>query len=165
MTTWWRGLAVAVLLVAPVAACGDDSGSGDGESNDAGSYCDDLKAAQEQFKSLESPDADPAQIDEAFTTLQALGDEAPEEVAGDWKVLTDALDTLEQALDDAGLSLEDLESPEALNDLDPGAAQDLAQQFSSLGSQEFSDAQEAISKHAKDECGVELDSAGDSGAG
>lgn len=165
--TRWTGVAVAALLLGSVAACGDDGGGGDGGGGgaDAASYCDDLKDAQEQFKSLAGPDADPAQIDDAFSTLQSLGDEAPEEVAGDWKVMTEGLDQVEQALDEAGVSLEDMQSGDALNELDPAAAQKLAQEFSNLDSQEFSDAQEAISKHAKDECGVDLDSAaGDSGS-
>jgi hypothetical protein len=158
----------AVLLLGALAACGDDSGSGDGESSggDASSYCDDLKDAKEQFKSLEGDDADPSQLDEAFATMQSLGDEAPDEVAGDWKVMTDGFDKIEKALDEAGLSMEDLANPEALADLDPAAAQKLSQEFTSLDSQEFSDAGDAITKHAKDECDVDLEEgSGDSGTG
>jgi hypothetical protein len=159
---WWRTLAVAVLLLGAVAACGDDSGSGDGESNDAGSYCDDLRDAKEEFASLGSDGAAPAQLGEAVSALQKLGAEAPDEVAGDWEVVTGGFDKIEQALDDAGVSLDDLDNPEALTQLDPAAAQKLAQELGSLDSQESSDAFDAIAQHAKDTCDVDL---GGSGSG
>jgi hypothetical protein len=163
VTTWWRGLAVAVLLVGSVAACGDDSSNGDGESNDAGSYCDDLKDAKEEFASLEGEDADPAVLEDAFSTMQKLGDEAPDEVAADWDVLTEGFDKIQQALDDAGIGLEDLDDPDALATMDPAAAQKLTQVFSSLDGDEFSGAADAITKHAKDECDVDLEDSGGSG--
>jgi len=146
------GMAGALLLLASVTACGGDDG-GDGGSS-SGDYCDTLKSATEKFEALS--DQDFGEFDEVISTLQQLGDEAPEEVSADWKVLNDGLGEFQAALDEAGVSMEDLSDPEAIADLDPDAMQNLTEVAQGMSGQEFEDASKNIEEHAKSECDVDL---------
>ena len=183
------GLAGVVLVFGSLAACsGDDSGGGDAgggtsedSSSDTGgdtggdaggdtggdassaSYCDELAAAQTEFDSLSQ--ADPTQIDEAFNTLQSLGTDAPEQVAGDWDVVRAGFDRVEQALADAGLTFEDLSNPQTLLELDQQTIQQLQQELQGLDTPQFDDALTSISEHAEQECGVDLGGSGGGSGG
>jgi hypothetical protein len=92
-----------------------------------------------------------------ISQLRDIGDDAPSEVADDWEVLVGGFDTFQQALEDAGLSLEDLADPQSMNNLDPKALQQLTQQLKSLDSKQFEQAGENISRHAEAECGFKLE--------
>ena len=93
--------------------------------------------------------------------MHKLADEAPDEVKDDWKVLDGALNDLQAALKKAGLTTDDLakmsqgQMPE---NFDMTKLQQLQEDMSSLGDQKFEDASNAIEKHAKDECNVDLGS-------
>ena len=175
-------VAGVTLVLGFLTACGgDDSGGGDsgggdtadGTSGDTtgdttgegGSYCDQLAAAQTEFESLGNANADPTQIDEAFATLQSLGDDAPEQVAGAWDMVNDGFETVERGLADAGLTFQDLSDPQALLEVDPQTLQQLQQEFQSLSTQQFDNALTSISEHAEQECGVDLGGAGGSAGG
>ena len=88
--------AVAALCASTLTACGGGTKA----------YCDDLRAANKDFSSLDS--ADFSKFDEAISTMHKLADEAPDEVASDWKVLDGALNDLQDALKKAGLTMDDL---------------------------------------------------------
>jgi hypothetical protein len=156
------GMAGALLLLASLTACGgdDDGGGGSSSSSSSGDYCDDLQSAKEKFESLGDPDS--GELGDAIDTLQQLGDEAPDEVAGDWQVLTDGLTKFQDALDEAGVSMDDLSDPQALKDLDPDTMQNLTEVAQSMSSEDFAAASKNIEDHAKSECDVDL---GDTGGG
>ena len=141
-------LAGAALVAATtLSACGGSSSA----------YCDDLKSASKEYKSLESSDL--STIDEAFKTFHKLADEAPSDVESDWKTLDEGITTIEKALDEAGLEFADLakiQSGELPEGVDMEKVQGLASEFSKLSSDEFTKASENIEKHAKDECDVDL---------
>lgn len=160
-----------VLVFGSLTACsGDDSGSGDASGDTGGdasngSYCDELAAAQTEFDSLGDANTNPTQVDEAFNTLQSLGADAPEQVAGDWDVVSSGFDKIEQGLADAGLTFEDLSDPQTLVELDQQTLQQLQQEFQSLNTQQFDDALTSISEHAEQECGVDLNGSGGGSGG
>ena len=138
----------AFVAATTLSACGGSADS---------AYCDDLKAATEEYKSLESSDL--SKIDEAFKTFHALADEAPSAVESDWKTLDEGITTIEKALEEAGLEFADLakiQTGELPEGVDMEKVQGLASEFSKLSSDEFTKASEDIEKHAKDECDVDL---------
>ena len=158
-----------VLVFGALTACsGDDSGGGDASGDNGGdastgSYCDELAAAQTEFDSLGN--ADPTRIDEAFNTLQSLGADAPEQVAGDWQVVSAGFERIEQGLADAGLTFEDLSKPQTLLELDQQTLQQLQQELQSLDTPQFDNALTSISEHAQQECGVDLGGSGGGSGG
>ncbi len=139
--------AVAALCASVLTACGGGTKA----------YCDDLRDANKDFSSLDN--ADFSKFDEAISRMHKLADEAPDAVADDWKVLDGALNDLQAALKKAGLTTDDLakmSSGQMPENFDMSKLEQLQQDMSSLGDAKFEDASNAIEKHAKDECNVDL---------
>ena len=149
-------LAGAVMLIGGLSACGGDDGGGGGDGKDS-DYCKDIKAASKSFGSLSSGDTD--QLDKAFATFHDLAEEAPSSIEGDWKILDDAITTIEKALKDAGLKFSDLskmQSGEVPEGVDVSKLQGLATELQSLTGPEFTKATKAIDTHASKTCKVKL---------
>ena len=142
-------VAGAALASLTLTACGG--------GNDA--YCEDLKSAKKDFDALSAGDAE--QLDQTFETLQGLADEAPDEISEEWAQLDESITQVQTALDDAGLTFEDLASAQS-GELPEGVSQEdlqaLAAEFQNIGSQETQEASEAIEEHAQEECDVNLSS-------
>jgi len=128
----------------------DDAASG-------GDYCDALKSTRDRLEALEGEGGGLADFDEAIGALREVADDAPADVSADWEVMIGGFDTLVQALDEAGVRLEDLADPEALGDIDPEAMQQLQEELEALDSKKFEQAANSISQHARSECGFDLD--------
>lgn len=142
---------------------GDDSASEPTEGSAGGAggdYCDSLKEARDRLQALEGQGGDTADFDEAIDALRDISVDAPSNVAGDWRVLIGGFDTLVQALDDAGVSLEDLSDPQAMSDIKPQELQQLQQQLGTLDSKKFKQAANSISQHASSKCGFDLEGSG-----
>jgi hypothetical protein len=136
-----------------LAGCGDDGGGGGGGD----SYCDALKSTQKEFESFE--DSDFSSFDEFTDRVDEFADDAPDEVKDDWKILADALKEFVGALEDAGLTPEDLEgmqSGEVPEGVDMEALTEAMTQAQALGSEAVQKATENIEKHAKEECNIEF---------
>jgi hypothetical protein len=187
MTRLATCLVGAVLALASLTACGDDGGDDAGGGSDptqsaeasetpdeatepteeatedsaagggGGEYCDQLRSAKDRMEDLGGPSSDVGEFDQVVAELRQLSDVAPSEVGDDWQVLIGGFDTLQQALDDAGLSMEDLADPQSMQDLDPKVLQQLTQQLEGMDSKQFEQAGNAISQHAQAECGFALD--------
>jgi hypothetical protein len=152
---------VAPVITALVLGAGLLTGCGGGDSGEGSSYCDDLKSAQEEFSAFNSDNPDAADLEKAIDRFHQLADEAPDEVKDDWATLDGALQDFQQALEDAGLTMDDLakiQNGEMPENFDPAKLQELAPKLQSLGDQDFQDAADNIEKHAKDECNVDLSS-------
>jgi hypothetical protein len=142
-------VAVATLMSGMLTACG-----GGGE---AAAYCDSLEEAEQEFGTLESGDF--ASLDEALDKLHELADEAPDDVKDDWETVDGALTDMEQAFEDAGLELADLEgitNGEIPEGVDVEKLTTLTQELGQITSGDFEAAANNIEKHAKDECDVDL---------
>jgi hypothetical protein len=142
-------IAVATLVAGMLTACG---GGGDTDA-----YCDSVKEAKTELGGLE--DGDFAELDKAIDRIHELADDAPDEVADDWKVLDGAVSDMEAALEEAGLEMSDLEGltqgeiPEGVDQQKLAA---LGADLNKIGSAEVQEAADNIEKHAKDECDVDL---------
>jgi hypothetical protein len=122
-------------------------------------YCDTLKETKSDFEDFEA--ADFSNFDEFTDRVEELADDAPDEVKDDWEVLEKAFKGFVEALDKAGLKPEDLEgmaSGELPEGVDMEALQEAMSEAQALGGEEFEKATDAIDKHAKDECNIDLDS-------
>jgi hypothetical protein len=142
-------LAVLTLSAGLLTACG-------GGGSDA--YCSELKSDKTYFNSIGSGN-DPAKIDKAFEKFHSLAKKAPDEVADDWKVLDDAITTIQKALKDAGVSFADLakaQGGQLPKGVDPQKLAAIAPKLQSLSGAKFTKATKAIEKHAKDTCNVNL---------
>lgn len=164
-------VSTVVLSAGLLAGCGsgdgDDKASADKSSSDkgssAGDYCAQLKDAKADFDTLESDSPDFSKFDDAIARFHELADAAPDEVADDWKTLDGALSSMEKALADAGLKIEDLAAITAGKLPEGMTAEDVQElgpklqtAFSGLETDEVEKAGDAIEKHAKSECDVDL---------
>ncbi|NRQ50552.1 hypothetical protein [Aeromicrobium stalagmiti] len=152
-------VAGAVLLGSSLAACGGgDGGSSGGSGGSEADYCKDIKSAATYIKGLNGGDV--SQFNEALDQFKALGDEAPDAVKDEWVTLEKGISTVEKAFEDAGLKLSDLgkvQAGEIPEGVDVAKLQKLPQTLQGLDSKEFTTANDAITKHAKDVCKVDLD--------
>ncbi|CAA9323475.1 MAG: hypothetical protein AVDCRST_MAG29-591 [uncultured Nocardioidaceae bacterium] len=143
---WTAGM---VLAAGTLAGCGGGTEA----------YCDSLRDAQGDFEALETGDA--AGLGDAVDTLRDISGDAPDEVSADWEVVNGTLDDMESALDDAGLSFDDLgglaegQIPEGVDEADLTALQE---SFEALSTEEAEEAGNNIQEHAQNECDVDLGS-------
>ena len=153
-------LSSVVLAASLVAGCGS---SGDGKNASGGGYCKDLKAANATFDTFSSSSPNFDKLDDAFKTLHKLAGEAPSAVDDDWKTLDGALSSMEKALSDAGLKASDLSKitagqlPDGMTAAQLQAAvPKLQTAFSGMDTAKVKSATDAIEKHAKSVCNVNL---------
>ncbi|HVQ18303.1 MAG TPA: hypothetical protein VMT27_04620 [Actinomycetes bacterium] len=152
------GSMALTLAAAGLTACGSDSSIG---SSASGSYCDELKADKGDFASLSGSNADLGNLDQVFKKLHTLADDAPDNVADDWKTLDGAVTTIETALKDAGVTSSDLaalQNGQVPKDVDPAKLQALLPKLQALSSADVTDAANNIAADAKKTCGVDLGS-------
>lgn len=92
---------------------------------------------------------------DALPTLRSLEEAAPPDIREDWTTLVDAIEGLDQAVDDAGLEPADIDGtlPADLSDKDRKALEEASVE---LASPEVRDAAERVSQHAKDVCQIPL---------
>jgi hypothetical protein len=150
----FSAVAVAALGLCLLTACGDDGGKAGGSSGD---YCSDLKAAVKEVDALKGGDF--SDLEKTTDTMNELADEAPDEIKDDWEILVKGVEKLVDALKKAGLDDDDmatLQSGEVPDDVDMTALQSLMTEIQALDTPEFQEAGDNINKHAKDECGVDL---------
>ena len=153
--------AVALTVAGSVlTACGGGGGSSaSGDSGASGDYCSELKDDASYFRGLDGSNPDLSKLDEVFSRMHTLADDAPSEVADDWKTLDDAFTTIENALEDAGLKPSDLagiQNGDVPSNVDPSKLQALIPKLQSLSSGDVSAAAQRIADNAKDKCNVDL---------
>jgi hypothetical protein len=145
-------LAAAGTLVAGLL-----TGCGGGGGSDTSSYCDSLKSSKKDF--AEFSDGNLTGFEDVIDTFHKLAKQAPDDISTEWATLDGAMVGIEDAVDEAGLALSDLEAI-AKGELPEGADIDklgsLVDGLDKMGSEDVDKAAEAIEKHAKDDCGVDL---------
>jgi hypothetical protein len=149
LTRTLSAIAVLTLSAGLLTSCG---------GSDSDAYCSELKSDKAYFDSIGSGN-DPSKIDKAFEKFHSLADKAPDAVADDWKVLDDAITTVQKALKDAGVTFADLakaESGQAPKGVDPKKLAAIVPKLQALSGPKFDKASKAIKKHAKDTCDVTL---------
>jgi hypothetical protein len=120
-------------------------------------YCSDLAGMKSHLDAINGGDL--SSLEQAATQLRTIADEAPSDVAPDWRTIADGFDQVLAAFDAAGLDASDLsgfESGQLPQDVDMQALQRAMNEIQDLGGDDFEAAGEAISQHARDACDVEL---------
>jgi len=141
-----RRAAAALLLAALVTGgCADQKET----------YCEAVEDHQEELGEVLG-DGSPTALLEALPVLEDLADEAPDDLRDEWRTVIDALEGLEQALDDAGVDPSTYDRdhpPEGLSQADQDAIDAAARQ---LTSDETVTAFNGVDQQAKDVCGTPL---------
>jgi hypothetical protein len=151
------GSMTLALTATVLAACGSSGGS----SSSSGDYCSELKADKAYFESLSGSNADLSNIDQVFSKVHTLADDAPDNISDDWKTLDDAISTIENALKDAGIKPSDLaaiQKGQVPPGVDISKLQALAPKLQSLNGSDVTTAANNIAADAKKSCDVDLTS-------
>lgn len=136
----------AVLLALGLAACGDDE-------VDVAAFCaraGSLEDLEDVFEGEGVPEAEA--FERAAAEIEALAEDAPDEVADDLDIIAGALEEV------AGVVAEvDLSDPSTLTDpANPAALQELADDLEALG-EDVEGAQGRVDAFLEDRCGISVD--------
>ena len=146
LTRTAAGLSGVALAASLLTGCGGDA---------TDSYCASLeKQAPALARTLDVGGAKQGLLD-ALPTLQELADEAPDDVASDWRTLLDALAGLQEALDKADLEAADVDG-KLPADLPAADRKALEAASIRLASPATVKAANAVDQHARDVCHVPL---------
>lgn len=165
--------AAGAVLLGLLAGCGDDSDGGSSEAGDTAStestspestldeYCAVLDDTRGEFENF-GGDAAFDRLGELQVALADVAAVAPDEIADDWDVLLTGFEKVEATLDEVGITpeqLQELQQGQLPEGVDPD---ELRAAFAELEAetQEVQPANDAISAHAKDECGITLQQGG-----
>ena len=146
--------ALALTTAGLLAACGSDH-----TTTASDGYCAELKTDKAYFQTLSGAQPDLSSLDEAFSRMHSLAKAAPAAVAQPWATLDGAVTTIEGALDEAGISAEDLvamQGGDVPPDVDLEKLEALGSRMEALSGQEVDKAAEQIADHAEDSCGIDL---------
>jgi hypothetical protein len=128
-------------------------------SGGSDSYCDTLKDSESTIDRLDEGDF--SVMGDLVDQIEQITDEAPDEVKEDWEVLRSSYTSLIDALEEAGVSVDEFAaavSGEVPEDVDMEALSGVLENVQALDTDRLEEAQEAIEQHAKDECNIELTS-------
>ncbi|RNL79269.1 hypothetical protein [Nocardioides marmorisolisilvae] len=155
--------ATAVLATGLITGCGSSSGGGSGSSSS--DYCKDLKSSAAGIKAFTADNATPdfAKVADFIDNAHGLAKKAPSDIKDDWATMVAAMDALTDALNEAGLKVEDigtLMTGQLPAGADPSKLAGLTSKLQEIGSDKVQKAGAAIAKQAKDTCKIDLKSAG-----
>jgi hypothetical protein len=146
------GIVGAVVVLTGLAAVF----TGDEDADEAGDYCGLLEDNGNAFAYMISGNVDPSNFDEAVGALHELREAAPDDVADEWAALDGPFQELQEVIDVAGLSWEELLQT-APQDVDP-EVRDAGERFADdLGSIDVDAIDQTLNDHADEECGLDLE--------
>jgi hypothetical protein len=140
-----RAAAALVLLALVTAGCADQKEK----------YCDAVKDHQQELGDVLG-DGSPDALLKALPIFRGLEDKAPEDLRDEWKTVIDAVEGLQQALEDAGVDAATYDRdhpPEGVSQADRDAIDEAARQ---LTSEATVTAFSGVDQQAKDVCGTPL---------
>lgn len=157
MNRFLSATAAAALGLTLLAGCGGDDGGS--AADGGGDYCGDLKKASASIEAVTGGDL--GSFEETTQRIHTLRDEAPDAVADDWKLVSDAIDKVVAALKKAGIDEDDLAKLQNGDaslppDVDMEALSEAMTEIQGMASDELTAAGESIADHAKSECDVDL---------
>jgi hypothetical protein len=146
---------------ASVMALGVLAGCGGGSNNSSGSYCDDIKSTSSQLKGLDSTsDLTADKFNALQTAVHKIAGEAPGDVKGSWASIEGQFTFLQDALDDAGLSIDDfgeMSQGHLPDGVDPSDLAALQKKLSSYDTSGLQSASTKIEDQVKSDCDITLD--------
>jgi hypothetical protein len=140
------GAAFSVAVLAPLAGCG---------GNSIDDYCGDLSAHRKEFAEMVESSSPTALLGH-LPMLHDLADKAPEDLADEWQTFNGALDDLDKAIKDAGVTASDFEDgkpPAGLSATETKAIADAATQ---VETDNVVQAASGIEQQGRDVCKVNI---------
>lgn len=138
-------LAVCVLLLSPTTGCASEQEE----------YCEAVRDHRKELTEIMS-DGGPTALLEALGSFRELRDEAPGDITDEWQQVIRSIESLRQALDDAGVDPGDYqggEPPEGVSRQDQEA---IASAADEIASRETIAALEGVRQQALDVCKTQL---------
>ena len=118
-------------------------------------YCDAVGDHQAELGELLG-DGSPDALLKALPVLRDLADEAPDDIRDEWRTVIDAVEGLQQALDDAGVDPEDFDGGKPPKGLSKEERQAIAQAADQVGSRTTEVALAGVQQQALDVCKTQL---------
>lgn len=138
--------ACAILSIGMLTACGG--------GNDE--YCSAVKDTKKSVGGINGSDATSADFKKATNSINDIADKAPDSVKDDWKTIGKTLQKVLDAVDDAGLKIEDLQDPAKAKDIDPSKLKKISEAAKDMS--KVNDAQDKVTKEVKKDCDIKLGS-------
>jgi hypothetical protein len=145
----WRRTAQALVLVVALGV------GMSGCRSDQQKYCDAVKDHQQKLGELLGDGSADALL-EALPVFNDLAGDAPEDIRDDWKVVVDALQGLQDALEDAGVDPATYDRDHPPAGLSQAHKDAIDAAATVVGSQDTQTALNAVDQEAKDVCGTPL---------
>lgn len=146
-----RPLALLLTLVLGVALTGCSPSKEDVRED----YCEAVTDRQRTLTDVLAEDSPDALL-KALPTFHELADQAPSDIQDEWKTFLDALDGLEEALDEAGVDAATYDAKKPPADVTPEQQDAIAAAADQLVDPEVATAYEGVKQHAKDVCQTPL---------
>ena len=118
-------------------------------------YCDAVKDHQQELGEVLGGGAPDALL-KALPIFEDLADEAPEDLRDEWKTVIDALEGLQQALEDAGVDPATYDRDAPPDGLSPEEQDAIDTAARRLASEDTVTAFSGVDQQAKDVCGTPL---------
>jgi hypothetical protein len=145
----------AVLSMAALTGCGGTSGS-----SSSGDYCSDLKTASANLADLvKVQNLNQDTFNRLQDAVHNLAGEAPANVKGSWTLFDSQLTFLQNALNDAGLSMDDfgaLAAGQTPSGVDAAKLLALTKKLNNFDTAGLNTASTKIQNEAKSDCHVDL---------
>ena len=144
-SSFLRAAAAVGLCLALPAGCTDQKEQ----------YCDAVKDHREELGSVLG-DGGPDALLKALPIFRDLADEAPDDIKDEWKTVIDAVEGLQDALEDAGVDPATYDRDDPPADLSPEEKDQIDAAARQLGSGQTVTALNGVDQQAKDVCGTPL---------
>jgi hypothetical protein len=144
-----RAALVALLVAGSLAACSESP------EDVRADYCDQVTEQQAGLTDTLADDSPDALL-RALPVFSGLAEEAPRDVADEWAVLIDALEGLDEALDEAGVDAATYDAQEPPEGVTPEQQDSIARAADQLFRPDVVTAYEGVKQHAKDVCKTPL---------
>ena len=141
--------ALAFLLAGTLTACGNDP------EDVRADYCESVSDHQAELTDLLADDSPDALL-RALPVFRELAEDAPRDVSDEWSVLNDALEGLDQALDDAGVDAATYDAEKPPEDVTQEQQDEIARAADQLFRPDVVTAYEGVKQQAKDVCQTPL---------
>lgn len=138
-------LAACVLLLSPLAGCASEQEE----------YCEAVSEHRKRLTEIMS-EGGPTALLEALASFRELRAEAPSDITDEWQQVIRSIESLQTALDDAGVDPDDYrdgQPPEGVSKQDEEA---IARAASEIGSRETEVALAGVRQQALDVCKTQL---------
>jgi len=142
-------LAVLVLLLAGLAACGENP------EDVRADYCEAVADQQVELTEVMAQEG-PDTLLRARPVLRELADDAPRDIRDEWDRLLDALDGLVEELEAAGVDASTYDAKRPPQGVTEEQQQAIARAADELATQETVASWEGVKQHAKDVCKTPL---------